>query len=340
MVSIIHSMKEKALVAIGGGNGTTQVILSCRPYFKKLSAIVGITDFGRSTGVARSIGKIPAPGDIRNTIANLAVDPNEVLVKLLQHRFTGDVISQLDGMAVGNLIIAALSQISGDFSQAVLELQKLVGCIANIVPISNSNVDLCSELTDGTVTHNELETRGVNKAPIKRLFLSQSPAPASDAALSAIRDADLIVIGPGSFYTSVLATLVFDGVKEALMETKGTVVYIANTTTQPGQTDAFTAFDYINEMTMFLGDGVLDYALVNKSAPLSDAILKKYAVDGITVISPDEAEIKRLSQLPCQIIVRDFTENITEKREIWNKLDTVRHDHAKLGAALNELMLA
>ncbi|MDQ3098995.1 MAG: YvcK family protein [bacterium] len=331
-------MNNKTLVAIGGGNGTTQVILSSRPYFKELAAVVGVTDFGRSTGVARAIGKIPAPGDIRNTIANLALNPDEPIVKLLQHRFGGDAIPQLEGMAVGNLLLAALSQMSGSFSESVLELQHLVGCMAEILPVSDMNVDLCAELEDGTITHNELETRGTNKSPIKRLFLSKSPAPALNLVLEKIKQADLVVIGPGSFYTSIVATLVFEGMKEALKECKGNVIYICNTTTQPGQADSFTATDYITKMCRFLGDGVVDYALVSKNVTISREVLQKYAADGIRVLQPDATEVAHFLALPCKVIYEDFAENPQDKREIWNKLDTIRHDHEKLGKVLNSLI--
>ncbi len=331
-------MHDKKLVALGGGNGTTQIILSCQSYFSQMTAIVGTTDCGRSTGVARSIGNIPAPGDIRNTISNLAYDHERLIPRLLQHRFNGDGVPQLEGMAVGNLIIAALAQMEGSFSVAVDELQELVGCIARVVPVSDANVDLCAELEDGTITRNELETRGLNKSPIKRLFLSDEDARATEVVLDEIRTADLVVIGPGSFYTSIMATLVFGGIREALAETNGTVVYVANTTTQPGQTDTYSAFDYVTKMSEFLGSGVLDYALVNKSTHLTETVLAKYAADGIHVINPDDREMEKLNTLPFQVIVADFAESAGEKREIWNKLDTIRHDHGKIGRQLQELL--
>lgn len=331
-------MTKHSLVAIGGGNGTTQVILASKTYFSELTAIVGTTDCGRSTGVARAIGRIPAPGDVRNTIAHLAIDQNELFVKLLQHRFNGDGVPQLEGMAVGNLLLAALSQMTGNFTQAVDELQSLVGCIAQIIPVSDCNTDLCAELEDGTTTHNELETRGLNKSPIKRLFLSQSPAIASEEAIQAILNAELIVIGPGSFYTSLLATLLFEGVRDALKETKGKVVYICNTTTQPGQTDTFSSYDHVACMNSFLGEGVLDFALVNKSEQLSDERVAKYAKDGVHVLHPDDSEIMRLNDIGLNIIVDDFAESASEKRELWNKLDTVRHDREKIGEALYRLV--
>ncbi len=331
-------MRKLKLVAIGGGNGTTQVIRAAKPYFSHLSAIISVTDCGRSTGVARGIGKIPAPGDIRNTIASLAYDPNDLLVKLLQYRFDGERVKELEGMAVGNLVLAALSQMTGSFSKAVEELQKMVGCVAKVYPVSDVDTDLCAELEDGSITRNELETRGVNKSPIKKLFLAKSPAPAYRPALDAICDADLIVIGPGSFYTSVMAALIFDGVRDSIRVSAGKVVYIANTTTQPGQTDGFSSFDYVNKMNEFLGEGVLDYALVNKSDHLNEETQKKYAADGIVVLSPTEEDMRRFEGLSCKIFVEDFAESAKDKREIWNKLDTVRHDHAKMGEFLSALV--
>lgn len=323
------AMSKRKLVAIGGGNGITHVIKACEAEFESRTAVVAVTDCGRSTGVARSIGNISAPGDIRNSIANLARDSDDVWVKLLQYRFKGEAVPQLNGMAAGNLILAALANIV-PLQEAVTVLENLVGCTAKILPVSDANTDLCAELEDGTVRLNELETRGLDKARIKRLFLKDSGARALPEVVSAIQEADLVVIGPGSFYTSLQATLLFGGVREALRETSGKVVFVCNTTTQPGQTDGYSVKDHVVKMDQFLGDGVLEYVMINQTKELPAKLVEQYGGDGLQILQPNEEEIQAIKELGIETVVDDFAETQSEKRELWNKVDTLRHDSAKL----------
>src|SRR5215813_12264388 len=136
--------KPYHIVAIGGGGGATQVLRAAQPFADQLSAIIAVTDTGRSTGLARAIGDIPAPGDLRATIAAFATDP--LMARLLQHRFGGAGISQLEGMAFGNLLIAALSQVTGDFAGAVAYVERMVGCAAEVLPVAAVDTQLCAEL--------------------------------------------------------------------------------------------------------------------------------------------------------------------------------------------------
>jgi len=323
------------IVAIGGGGGATQVLKAAQPLADRLTAIVAVTDTGRSTGLARAIGGIPAPGDLRATIASFASDP--LIAELLQHRFNGAGIPQLEGMAFGNLLIAALAQVLGDFDAAVQHVARLAGCSANVLPVATTNTDICAELTDGTIVAGELHVRGLHKPPIQRLFLRE-PAAANPAALAAIRSADLLVIGPGSLFTSLLATLIFGGIADAVRACKGTVVYIGNTTTQPGQTDGYTARDHVARIAEALGPGAPHVALINRSQG-TDAELARYAADGVFLLQPDDAEIAAIRRLGVEPIVRDFSEPSGARRELWNKQDTVRHDSAALGIALKELLM-
>src|SRR5262245_26862604 len=232
MTSRVH------VAAIAGGGGATQVLKAAQSFAEKLTAIFAVTDTGRSTGLARQIGRIPAPGDLRATIAGFATDP--LIADLLQHRFDGAGVPQLEGMAFGNLLLAALAQVTGDFAAAVEQTARLAGCAADVLPIAAADAQLRAELKDGTIVEGELAVRGLNKSPIARLFL-RDITPAYPPALDAIRSADLVVIGPGSLFTTLLVNLLFDGVAEALHAARGQVIYICNTTTQSGQTEGFTA---------------------------------------------------------------------------------------------------
>lgn len=322
------------IVAIGGGGGATQVLQAARPFAGQLTAVIAVTDTGRSTGLARAIGGIPAPGDLRATIAAFATDP--LLADLLQHRLSGAGVPQLEGMAFGNLLLAALAQVTGDFAAAAAQVARWAGCAAQVLPVSAADTQLCAELADGATVEGELNVRGLGKPPIARLFL-RDPAPAHPPALDAIRAADLVVLGPGSLFTTVLADLLFAGVAEALREARGRVVYICNTTTQPGQTDGYRAADHVRRIVEALGAGALDAALLNRSQPDPQA-LRQYEAEGVFVLRPDDAEVAEVAALGVRPIVRDLTERAGAKRALWNKQDTIRHDPAALGAALREII--
>jgi uncharacterized cofD-like protein len=322
------------IVAIGGGGGATQVLKAAQSFADKLTAIIAVTDTGRSTGLARRIGRIPAPGDLRATIAAFATDP--LIADLLQHRFDGAGLPQLEGMAFGNLLLAALAQVTGDFAAAVEQTARLAGCAVDVLPVATADTQLCAELDDGTIVEGELEVRGLHKPPIARLFLREA-APAHPPALGAIRSADLVVLGPGSLFTTVLASLLFGELVEALQKARGQIVYICNTTTQSGQTEGFTALDHVRRIVAALGPGTLDAALINRSQP-DAATIARYAAEGLHLMRPDDAEIAAITALGMRPIVRDLTEGAGEQRALWNKQDTIRHDPAALQAALRELI--
>lgn len=322
------------IVAIGGGGGATQVLRAVAPWAGRRTALIAVTDTGRSTGVARAIAQIPAPGDLRATIAAFA--RNHEIAALLQHRFSGAGVPQLEGMAVGNLMIGALAEQLGDFGAAIAQVAALAETEIDVLPISTIDTQLCAELGDGSQRIGELDVRGLNKPPIARLWLS-TPAAASAAAVAAIHAADLVVLGPGSLFTTVLAALQHEGIVAALQTTRAKVAYICNTTTQPGQTEGHRAIDHVTQVVALLGAGTLDAALINRSVPDEQA-LHQYEAEGLFLLQPDDAEIAQIAALGVTPIVRALTEPIGQKRAIWNKQDTVRHDPAALGAALSDAM--
>jgi uncharacterized cofD-like protein len=318
------------IVAIGGGGGATQVLRAAAPYAERRTAVIAVTDTGRSTGLARQIGHIPAPGDLRATIAAFA--DNRLIADLLQHRFDGAGIPQLEGMAFGNLLIAALAQVTGDFAAAVDYVSELAASSVRVLPASPADAQLCAELDDGAIVEGELAVRGLGKSPIRRLFL-RAHADADTRATWAISHADLVVVGPGSLFTTVLATLLFDGMGEALRYTRGRVAYVCNTTTQPGQTDGMGAYDHVRRIVDALPPRTLDAVVINTGVP--DAVaLAAYEAEGLFLLRPDAAELAAIEALGVRVIARDVTETVGEKRALWNKQDTVRHDTARLGEAL------
>ncbi|WP_129629543.1 gluconeogenesis factor YvcK family protein [Candidatus Oscillochloris fontis] len=323
------------LTAIGGGGGTAQILLGAAPFFPQRRAIVAVTDTGRSTGVARSLGKIPAPGDLRATISALATDPAALWPRLLELRFHSAEHPALNGMAFGNLFITALTQLHGDFAQAVQQVADLVQPSATVLPVAVADVQLCAELADGTLRHGELDVRGLHKPSITRLFLDP-PAPASAVALEAIQHADLVTIGPGSFFTSILATLQFEGMIAALRTTPARVVYICNSTTQSGQTEGMSAYDHVARLHEILGVGHLDAALINHSPQPPTDLVARLAADGLQILSPTTAEIAAIAALGVTPLVDDFSEPPGAVRQLWNKQDTLRYNAAHVGATLFE----
>jgi uncharacterized cofD-like protein len=236
-------------------------------------------------------------------------------------------------MAFGNLLIAALAQLEGDFAGAVAAVAALAGSSATVLPASAADVQLCAELADGAVVRGELQVRGLGKAPIRRLFLDP-PAPAHLPALEAILAADLVTLGPGSLFTSVLATLQFGGMVEALRSTAARVVYVCNSTTQPGQTDGMGACAHVALLADLLGPGHLDAALINYSPGLPEGLLARLAADGLRVLAPSDAEIAEVAALGVRPLVDDYSEAPGAARQLWNKQDTLRFDAARVGAAL------
>jgi uncharacterized cofD-like protein len=310
------------------------VLRAVEAFAARRTAIIAVTDTGRSTGLARRMHDIPAPGDLRATIAAFADDT--IIAQMLQQRLDGEGAPQLKGMAFGNMLLGTMADVLGDFATAVEYVCRLARCSVDVLPVSTANTQLCAELADGTVVETELAVRGLHKAPITQLFLSDDAA-AYAPALEAIRHADLVVLGPGSLFTTVLANLLFDGVAEALQAARGAVVYVCNTTTQPGQTDGFRALDHVRWVTHLLGQGTLDAALINNSAP-DPVALRQYEAEGLHLLQPDDAEIAEIAALGVRPIVRELTEAVGAKRALWNKQDTVRHDLAALGAVLREVL--
>lgn len=339
MSNLEHRPAALRLVAIGGGGGVSQVLLGARPYFSGLTGVIAVTDTGRSTGTARAVAAMPAPGDLRNTLAALARDPDSVLARLMQQRISSPAVPLLDGMAFGNLMIAALTQMTGDFAEAIEAASLMLGTTARILPVSTVNTHLCAELEDGSTAEDELAVRALHKAPISRLYLSQPTAPANPAVLQAIAQADIVAIGPGSFFTSVMATLLFDRLVEAIRQTRATVVFICNTTTQPGQTDGFSVLDHVRRIVDLLGPDALDVALISRTEQIAPRVVAQYAAEGLHLLRPTDDDLAAVAALGVIPLVRNLAEAAESKRTLWNKQDTIRHDPTLLGLALLKIAL-
>ncbi len=316
------------ILAIGGGTGLPIALEGLKTYSEKLTAIVTVTDSGRSSGVIREEYGILPPGDVRNCLVALSEteEQEKDLYQLFQYRFNK---GSLNGMSLGNLLMTALTDITGSFDQAIKKASKILTIKGKVLPSTLTSTHICAELKDGSVVEEEFNVRAPRKAPIERVFLKSNDVECPPDAISEIEKADIIVIGPGSLYTSVISNLLVGGIKNALQSTKAVKIYLCNIVTQPGQTDNYTASDHIKAITKYLGEGILDYVLVNNNFPREE-IIEKYRKEGADIVALDE----NLENNNVAVEVTDLIENIEQKRVLWEKQDLIRHDPEKLADAI------
>lgn len=323
----------KKVVCIGGGNGAAQILLGLKQFRDiEPTGIIAVTDSGRSTGKARIAADIPAPGDIRNALVSLSsADP--FLKELFQFRFRSPKLTDLDGMAFGNLFIAALSQMLGSFEEAVSKTADFLEVKGSIVPIMLANTHIACEREDKTFDYEDVNVRAIGKSPIKRLFLQHAEVDAHPKAIQAILDADVVTIGPGSLYTTVIACLLTPGIPEALLQTKAKIVYVMNTTTQPGQTDSYSLSKHLEKLTSYLSPQTVDYVLINTQIPEYEQI-EKLKEDGLVYLPFTEKEKEDIEKQKVAILEGDVIEQFDANRSLWNKQDTICHDATKVATLL------
>lgn len=288
-----------------------------------LVSIVTVADDGGSTGRIRNELSIPAPGDIRNVIAALS-DAEPMLIELFQHRF--EVGNGLSGHSLGNLLLAAMTSVTGNFYDGIKEISRVLNVKGTIYPISTENLSLHAKMTDGTIVSGESNIPLANKK-IDYVFLSPEPAKPFKYAVQAIIDADLIVIGPGSLYTSIMPNLIVPSMQEALEMAKAKIVYICNLMTQPGETTDYTASKHIEAINRHIGSGIVQ-AIVVHNEPIQETVREKYAEQNA---KPVVYDIDRLLSLGLEIIEGDI---------INKSYPAVRHDTDKIARLLFSLLKA
>ena len=324
MLKHYHHRRSPRVVAIGGGTGLPIVLEGLKAFSRQLTAIVTVTDNGRSSGRLRSdLGVLP-PGDIRNCLVALS-NSERLLHDLFQYRFEN---GSLEGMSFGNLLIAALTKVTGSFEQAIREVGRVLAIEGRVLPATLADTHLCAELADGTVVHDEVSVRQSGKPPLRRVFLEDDGVEAFEEAVEAIENADLIVLGPGSLYTSVLANLLVPGIARAIRRSPARRVYVCNVMTQPGQTDGYTASDHVRTLLDYL-DGALDAVIVNTGRP-SAACLERYAADGAHLVRLD----RPVYELGPEIVEAELVEDGAARPVPWEKHDLLRHSPQKIASVL------
>jgi uncharacterized cofD-like protein len=276
------------IVAIGGGTGLSNLLSGLKRYSSNITAIVAVTDDGGSSGRLRKSLDMPAPGDLTDCYAALSDSPD--LAKLLLHRFTRG--GELEGHTFGNLMLATLSEDRGDFSSAILALNNILNVRGKVLPATASAATLMTELEDGTVIAGEstLREQAAGRR-IKQLRLEPSQPRAMQGAAETILNAEMIVIGPGSLYTSVIPPLLVPELARAIKQSKATIVYVANIMTEHGETDRLSVFEHCQAVSSHLGRKP-DVVLVN-DAPISRLTLEKYLLEQAQQVKLDLALVRQ-----------------------------------------------
>lgn len=280
-----HTTSGLNVVAIGGGNGLSTLLEGLKGFvgesetepvwLENLSAIVAVSDDGGSSGRLRDELQMLPPGDIRNCMVALSED-SHLISQLFRHRFRGD--GELGGHSFGNLFLAALTEITGDFAEAVKLSSGILASKGHIYPATDADVRLAAELNDGTVIRGETNIGQVG-TKIKRLYLEPENCHPLPDALTAIKNADVITVGPGSLFTSLLPPLLVHGVARAIAESNATKIFICNLMTQPGETDGLNSRRHLEIVREYAPEIDFDFVVVNNS-PISDEQLQRYSEEG------------------------------------------------------------
>lgn len=307
------------IVAIGGGTGLSTLLRGLKQYSANITAIVTVADDGGSSGrLRREIGVLP-PGDIRNCLAALA-DEEKLLTELFQYRFkAGD---GLNGHSFGNLFLTVMTEITGDLERAIAASSKVLAVRGKVLPATLSDVRLWAELTDGRLIKGESKITQAN-GKISKIGCDPPNPPALPAAIRAIEEADCIIIGPGSLYTSVIPNLLVPSIREAIAKVKVPRIYICNIMTEVGETDDYTVSDHLRAIDRVCGKRVFDAVLAQKMSP-SAMSLKRYAAENCHPVYLDREEISRLG---CLLVLA----NVMDENE---ETGYVRHDPQRLARVL------
>lgn len=323
------------VVAIGGGTGLSTLLRGLKRYapsalgagipedtpypIRDLAAVVTVTDDGGSSGRLRKDFKMLPPGDLRNCMVALSED-EALMSRLFRHRFHAG--GELEGHSFGNLFVAALTEMTGDFGHALKLAGEVLAMRGKIYPATYTNTTLVARMASGAVVRGETNITA-SKEQIVELSLDPAVVEPLPESLTAIAEADLITLGPGSLYTSLITNLLVEGVPEALAAAKGTRVYVANLMTQANESLHLSASEHIERIYAHTRQPVFDYALLNTAA-VSDVLRKRYAVQGAEAIEPDIARIEAMG-------IRCITGNFAAEG------DVLRHDAARVARTVLEI---
>lgn len=313
---------EPRLVVLGGGTGLSMLLRGLKKYSESITAIVTVSDDGGSSGwLRRELGMMP-PGDIRRCLVALA-NTESLMEQVIQHRFLQG--QGLQGHTLGNLLLTAMTEITGDFMTAVTEVSKILAVRGRVLPAALQTVTLGAHMSDGAVIEGETAIRAYG-GQIKSIYIIPAKVEPPPPAIAALHEAALIVLGPGSLYTSVLPNLMVPPLREALVATRCPRVYVCNIMTEHGETDGFAAQDHIQAIYNHVGKPCLDYTLIN-NRPLTDEVAERYVAEDAY---PVDYTVEKIAALGIKPIITDL---LGDGRLAW-------HDSDRLARVLIELLTA
>jgi len=288
-MSIVQKIvRRPKIVVIGGGTGLSVMLRGLKEKPLDITAIVTVADDGGSSGILRNELHIPPPGDIRNVLSALA-DAEPLLADVLQYRFTSG--TGLTGHSLGNLMLAAMTDLSGDFVTGVKQLSKVLAVRGSVLPAANRAIVLKAEMVDGTIITGESMIPKAGLA-IKRVFLEPQDVEPLPDAVEAIEQADAILIGPGSLYTSIMPNLIVPKLAQAIVESEAVKLFVCNVMTQPGETDNYTVSDHLDAIYDHIGHHLFDYVIVN-NGEIPPHVESKYAEIGAKAVQLDIDEVTK-----------------------------------------------
>ncbi|OOB77086.1 MAG: hypothetical protein BEN19_02515 [Epulopiscium sp. Nuni2H_MBin003] len=292
------------IVAIGGGTGLSTMLKGIKKYTSNITAIVNVSDNGGHSGIVRSEMNISPTGDIRNCIVGLA-NTEQIMKDLLQYRFSE---GSLKDHNFGNILLVALTKMTGSFENAIQVTSKVLAITGKVLPVTLEDVDLYATFSDGKEVIGEVEIVKYgkeNEALIKNIVLKPDNPEPTKEVLEAIRDAEIIILGPGSLYTSIISNLLVPKVADAIVKSSAKKMYVSNIMSQPGETTNFTIEDHIREIENYLGKNVIDIAIICNTK-IKKKYIEKYAEEGAHVLK------------------------LNKRDEIWKRIQKVEVDIAKI----------
>jgi uncharacterized cofD-like protein len=309
------------IVVLGGGTGLSTMLRGLKEHSSNITAVVTVADDGGSSGRLREELGIPAVGDIRNCIAALA-DSEPLMTELLQYRFPGEAEASLGGHTIGNLLLAAMNAVQGDdFEEAVRQMNRVLAVRGQVVPATATPVVLNARLQDGTLMSGQSDIAKANR--IERVWLTPDDVAASDDALRAIDESDLIVVGPGSLYTSIIPSVLLPQIADAIRRSPALRVYICNVATQKGETRNYDLVDHVSAIESHIGPGLIDVVLANNRF---DARRREgYAAQPVKLRWPPAREAARPADAAVPRLVLD---------DVVDADNAHHHDPARLATAL------
>jgi len=308
------------IVVVGGGTGLSTLLHGLKEYTSNITAVVTVADDGGSSGRLRRQFDIVAPGDIRNCLVALA-DDEMTMRDLFQYRF--DRETEFSGHSFGNLFLTALTQVTGDFEKAVKESSKILAIRGRVLPSTLEKVVLAAEHADGRTTEGEAQIPKAG-SPIRKIHIRPTNAQAAPEVIKAIGEAEVIILGPGSLYTSIIPNLLIREIREAVIAAQVSKIYVCNIMTQPGETSDFKASDHVRGLVAQTDPRILDAAIVN-TGTIPAFLREKYAKEKAVLVEPDSARI------------RDFGYAVIEE-DLVSAQDHVRHDSTKLARIIGSLL--